>query len=210
MHHFRLVDLIAYLVAMETNEKVQFVCFETTLDKEQFSKRWEQFRHSLNSNKDVTLQQNETEGRFHYVAQHRFTSSELEFKFSNEGRNSRIVQVPVKSILAGGYSILQANRLHHAASNERKIIIFLSDPRADLKIYKQLLAGGNLNIYEAYYENCRYSFILEYYIKTKDSLAMLDQLKQYDISDIGIFKEYAHIKNVEGDAKKDFYVWPTH
>ena len=210
MHHLTLVDLIAYLVTMETNEKVQFVCFETTLDKEQFSKRWEQFRHSLNSNKDVTLHQNETEGRFNYVAQHRFTSGELEFKFSNEGRNSRIVQVPIKSILAGGYSILQANRLHNAAGNERKIIIFLSDPRADLKIYKQLFVAGNLNIYEAYYENCRYSYILEYYIKAKDSLAMLDQLKQYDIADIGIFKEYAHIKNVESDKKKDFYVWPTH
>ena len=210
MPHFTLVDLIAYLVTMETNEKVQFVCFETTLDKEQFSKRWEQFRHSLNSNKDVTLQQNETEGRFQYVAQHRLTSSELEFKFSNEGRNSRIVQVPIKSILAGGYSILQANRLHNAGGNERKIIIFLSDPRADLKIYEQLFVAGNLNIYEAYYENCKYSYILEYYIKTKDSLAMLGQLKQYDIADIGLFKEYAHIKNVESDKKKDFYVWPTH
>ncbi len=210
MHHLTLVDLIAYLVKMETNEKVQFVCFETTLDKEQFNKRWEQFRHSLNSNKDVRLHQNETGGRFNYVAQHRFTSGELEFKFSNEGRNSRIVQVPIKSILAGGYSILQANRLHNATGNERKIIIFLSDPRADLKIYEQLFVAGNLNIYEAYYENCRYSYILEYYIKAKDSLAMLDQLKQHDIADIGIFKEYAHIKNVESDKKKDFYVWPTH
>ena len=210
MHHLTLVDLIAYLVAMETNERVHFVCFETTLDKEQFSKRWEQFRHSLNSNKHVTLQQNETEGRFHYVAQHRFTSSELEFKFSNEGRNSRIVQVPIKSILAGGYSILEVNRSHNTAGNERKIIIFLSDPRADLKIYKQLFTAGNLNIYEAYYENCRYSYVLEYYIKAKDGLAMLDQLKQYDIADIGIFKEYAHIKNAEGEKKKDFYVWPTH
>ncbi|HEY5407677.1 MAG TPA: hypothetical protein VIJ92_11325 [Ginsengibacter sp.] len=205
-----LVHLIAYLVEMETNEKVQFVCFETTLDKEQFGKRWEQFRHSLNSNNDVTLQQNETEGRFNYVAQHRFTSSELEFKFSNEGRNSRIVQVPIKSILAGGYSILQANRLHNAAGNERKIIIFLSDPRADLKIYKQLFTAANLNIYEAYYENCKYSYILEYFVKTRDSLALLEQLKQYDTADVAIYKEYAHIKDIEGEKKKDFYVWPTH
>ena len=210
MHHGILVHLIAYLVQMETNEKVQFVCFETTLDKEQFGKRWEQFRHSLNSNNDVTLQQNETEGRFNYVAQHRFTSSELEFKFSNEGRNSRIVQVPIKSILAGGYSILQANRLHNAAGNERKIIIFLSDPRADLKIYKQLFTAANLNIYEAYYENCKYSYILEYFVKTRDSLALLEQLKQYDTADVAIYKEYAHIKDIEGEKKKDFYVWPTH
>jgi hypothetical protein len=205
-----LVDLLAYLVTMETNERVQFVCFETTLDKEQFNKRWEQFRHSLNSNKDVTLQQNETEGRFNYVAQHRFTSSELEFKISNEGRNSRIVQVPIKSILAGGYSILQENRLRNGAGNERKIIIFLSGPRADLKIFKQLFEAGNLNIYEAYYENCKYSYILEYYLKTKDSLELLDKLKQYDIAEIGIFKEYAQIKKVDSDKKKDFYVWPTH
>ncbi len=210
MHHLTLVDLIAYLVEMETNEKVQYVCFETALDKEQFSKRWEEFSHSFNSNSNVTLYQNQKDGRFDYIAQHRFASTELEFKFTNEGRHSRIVQVPIKSVLAGGYSILQANRLHSLKVTESKVFIFLNDPYADLKIYEQLLVQSNLNIHQAYYENCRYSYILEYFIKTREGSALLEQLKQYDTADVGIYTEFAHIKNMDSTKKQDFYVWPTH
>ncbi|MGZ4049849.1 MAG: hypothetical protein ACXVNN_10830 [Bacteroidia bacterium] len=194
---------------METSEKVQFVCFETKLNKEQFAKRWEQYGRSLNSNVDVTLQQSEKNGMFSYIAQHRLTSSELEFKFSNEGRTSRIVQVPIKTMLAGGYSIVQANHSNNTVSNESKIFIFLTDRQADLTIYKKLFVPGNLNIYEAYYENCVFSYILEYYVKTKDAAALLEQLKEYNIADVGIYKEYAHVKNSKNEKAKGFHVWPT-
>ena len=194
---------------METDKRVQFVCFETTLNKEQFAKRWGQFRRSLNSNMDVVLQQSEKNGVFSYIAQHRFASGELEFKFTNEGRNSRIVQVPIKTMLAGGYSILEANRLHNTNSNESKIFVFLTDPRADLDIYKQLFGKTNLNIYQAYYQNCKYAYILEYYTKTRDGVALLEQLKNYDTADVGIYKEYAYIKNPGNEKEKEIYVWPT-
>jgi len=194
---------------METDKRVQFVCFETPLNKEQFVKRWEQYRHSLNSNMDVVLHQSEKDGVFSYIAQHRFASGELEFKFTNEGRNSRIVQVPIKTTLAGGYSILEENRLHNSTSNESKMFVFLTDPRADLNIYKELFVAGNLNIYQAYYQNCRYAYILEYYIKTKDSAALLEQVKNYDSADVGIYKEFAHIKNPGNEREKEIYVWPT-
>lgn len=194
---------------METNEKVQFVCFETKLNKEQFAKRWEQYGRSLNSNVNVTLQQSEKNGMFSYIAQHRLTSSELEFKFSNEGRTSRIVQVPIKTMLAGGYSILQTNRLNNTSDNESKIFIFLSDRQADFTVYKKLFAPENLNIYEAYYENCIYSYILEYYVKTRDAAILLAQLKEYNMADIGIYKEYAHVKDSSNGKVKDFYVWAS-
>jgi len=194
---------------METDEKVQFVCFETTLNKEQFAKRWEQYGRSLNSNVDVTLQQSEKNGMFSYIAQHHLASGELEFKFSNEGRTSRIVQVPIKTMLAGGYSIVQANRLNSTTGNESKVFIFLTNPQADLTMYKKLFAAGNLNIYQAYYENCVYSYILEYYVKTKDAAALLAQLKEYNIADAGIYKEYAHVKNSNNEKAKGFHVWPT-
>ncbi|HSQ44496.1 MAG TPA: hypothetical protein VLM16_05840 [Ginsengibacter sp.] len=194
---------------MEADKRVQFVCFETTLDKEQFAKRWEQYSRSLNSNMDVVLQKSEKNGVFSYIAQHRFASGELEFKFINEGRNSRMVQVPIKTMLAGGYSILEANRAHNSNGSESKIFVFLTDPRADLSIYKQLFAAANLNIYQAYYQNCKYAYILEYYIRTKDGAALLEQIRNYDIAQVGIYKEYAHIKNPGNEQEKKVYVWPT-
>ena len=174
----------AYLVTMSADKKVQFVCFETTLDKEPFIKRWEQYTRSLNSNVNVTLQQSEKNGIFKYIAQHRFVSGELLFVFSKEARSSRLAQVHIKTTQAGGYAILQAERLHDTIGNERKVFVFLTDPKVDLTVYKELYAPSKLNIYEAYYENCKYAYILEYFVKTKDSSALLEQLKLHDIAEV--------------------------
>lgn len=195
---------------MEKDERVQFVRFETTLNKEEFVKRWEQYSHSLNSNADVILQQSEKGGVFTYIAQHRSASGELEFKFANEARASRIMQVPIRTTQAGGYSILQANRLQDSTRSESKIFIFFTDPQIDLTIYTKLFENGNVNIYQAYYENCRYSYVLECYVKTKDAPALLEQIKQHtNFADAGIYKEWIHVQNVNSGKEKGLHVWPT-
>ena len=194
---------------MKSDDRVQFVCFETALDKDEFLKRWEQYTHSLNSNVDVTLHQSENNGTFRYIAQHRFATHELQFNFSNE-RRSRIVHVPIKTSQAGGYSILQTERLDNSAHNENKIFVFLTDSIVDFDIFKQLSAPGNLNMYQAYYENCRYSYILEYFVETKNTANVQEKLKQFSIADIGIYKEFHHVKNPHHTVDKGFYVWPTH
>lgn len=200
----------AYLVKMATDKKVQFVCFETTLDKEPFMKRWEEYTRSSNSNADVTLQQSEQKGLFRYIAQHRFLSGELQFVFSKKPRASKVVQTQIKTTQPGGYSILQAERLDVAAANERKIFIFLTDPQADLTTYKELPVTFKLNIYEAYYENCKYAYILEYFVKSKDAELLQEQLKLHDVTDVDIYKEWVPVKNLNKNNKeKEFYVWPT-
>ena len=146
---------------------------------------------------------------FRYIAQHRFATQELQFDFSNEPR-SRIVHVPIKTWQAGGYSILQAERLNDSVHNESKIFVFLTDSIVDLDIYRQLLSRGSLNIYEAYYENCRYTYILEYFVETKNAVNVKEELERFRVSDVGIYKEYLHVKNVHDTAEKSFYVWPTY
>jgi hypothetical protein len=194
---------------MKTDDRIQFVCFDTALDKEQFLKRWEQYTHSLNSNVDVTLQQSERNGIFRYLAQHRFASHELQFKFSNEPR-SLIVHVPIKTFQAGGYSILQSEKLDDSVRYESKIFVFLTDSVVDLDIYKQLFVGSILNIYQAYYENCKYTYILEYFVETKNTANLQKALEQFSISDVGIYKECLHVRTPRHPIEKGFYVWPTH
>jgi hypothetical protein len=174
---------------MRADKIVHFVNFETTLDSEQFIKRWEQYSRSVNSDVDVTLQQSEKKGLFRYIAQHRCTTSELQFVFTKEGRSSRTPQVEIKAKQAGGYSILQAGRMNDTHVDESKVFAFLTSSKADLNMYKQLSAHGKLNIYEAYYENCQYAYILEYFVKNKYVIELLEQLKQHDVPEIGIYKE---------------------
>ena len=176
---------------MGEDKIVQFVCFETTLNPAQFITQWEQYNRSVNSDADVTLQRAEKNGAFRYIAQHRCTVGELQFIFARAKKSSRIPEVEIKAKQAGGYAILQAERINDAHPDESKVFAFLTDPAAALDNYRQLINHGKLNIYEAYYENCQYAFILEFFVKNKNLLSLLEQLKAMNVPEAGVYKECA-------------------
>ncbi|MBA2500261.1 MAG: hypothetical protein H0V30_11095 [Chitinophagaceae bacterium] len=174
---------------MRKEKVVHFVCFDTILGREPFLAQWEQYTRSVNSDQDVTMQQSEKNGGFRYIAQHRCTAGELQFLFTKNRRSSRTPEVEIKLKQAGGYSFLQEEKLNNIQPDEKKIFAFISDPRTDLGIFKQLTEHSKLNIYEAYYENCQYAYILEYFVKKKNAAELLDQLKLHNAEDIGLFQE---------------------
>ncbi|HRH60800.1 MAG TPA: hypothetical protein PL045_09545 [Chitinophagaceae bacterium] len=174
---------------MSTDKIWHFVCFETTLGSEQFIKRWEEFTHSENSNADVTLQQSEKNGVFSYIAQHRRPVGELRFIFEKSAKSSRIPQVEIKAKQAGGYSLLKAGKTKVTNADESKIFAFITDARADMSVYGQLPPYCKLNIYEAYYENCQYAYILELFVGDSHAAELMERLKQYNVTEIGIYKE---------------------
>lgn len=176
---------------MREGQVVQFVCFETILNREQFVAQWEQFTTSDTSNLDITLQQSEKKGLFKYIVQHRCKANEFEFTFVRARRHPRhIAAVPIKTEQAGGYSVLQSERKTEAASDESKIFAFVTDPRTDLGDYRKLTAHAKLNIYEAYYENCRYAYILEFFVKNQFAAELIEQLKKYEPAETGIYQEF--------------------
>ncbi len=176
---------------MQEDKIVQFVYFETTLGSEQFIAKWEQYTRSVNSSLHVTLQQSEKNGAFRYIAQHRCASGEFQFAFTKAGRSSRTPEIEIKAKQAGGYSIFQQEMKNHAHADESKVFAFLINPQANLNIYTQLPARGKLNIYKAYYENCQYAYILEFFVKNKYAAELMEQLKQYDAAETGVYKEFA-------------------
>jgi len=176
---------------MGEDKIVQFVSFETTLNTEQFITQWEQYNRSVNSDLDVSLQQSEKNGVFRYIAQHRCPAGELKFIFTRAKKSSRNPEPEIKAKQAGGYLMIQEERMNDAHANESKVFAFLTDPQADLNVYRQLSVQGKLNIYEAYYENCQYAFILEFFVKNKNLVALLEQLKLQNVPDTGVYKECA-------------------
>ena len=176
---------------MRSEKIVQFVCFETTLNSEQFIPKWEDYTKSENSNADVTLQQSEKNEVFKYIAQHRCSPGGFQFVFTKGKKSSRIPEVGIREKQAGGYSVLQIERKDDVHSDESKVFAFIISPQTDLDVYKQLKVSAKLNIYEAYYENCQYAYILEYFVKTKLSSELLVQLKQLETAEVGLYKECA-------------------
>jgi hypothetical protein len=202
-----VADYKAYLVAMTPNTKVQFVFFETILSAEPFMKRWNEYTRPSKRDKDVTMQQSEKKDIFIYIAQHRFESGELHFLFAKEGRASRIPREKIKITQVGGYSVLQAERLAQSVVGESKVFIFLTDANADLSVFKELKVNNKLNIYQAYYENCTYAYILEYFVKNNYVARLLEELKQYTTTETGIYKECTLAKNTESKKAQVDYVW---
>ena len=174
---------------MRSEKIVQFVCFETPLEYDQFLTQWEQYDRSVNSDLDVTLHQSERNGIFRYIGEHRCANAELQFFFTKAKRSSRIPEVQIKVKQVGGYSVLQSERTGDAASDEVKVFVFVSDPTTDLAAYRQLGDHSKLNIYEAYYENCQYAYVLEYYVKSKFSAALVEHLKTLNSEDAWTYKE---------------------
>jgi hypothetical protein len=169
---------------------VQFVCFETILDSAPFLAQWEQYNRSNNSDLDVTMQQSEKNGVYRYIAQHRCSSGELQFVFT-KGKASRIPQVQIKVKQAGGYAALQLERTHKAQASESKVFVFLANPQTNLDAYRQLKSYLKLNIYEAYYENCQYAYILEFFCKSREAEKLLPLLNALEEAETATYKEFS-------------------
>ena len=176
---------------MKKDKIVQFVFFETTLDSEAFILQWEQYKRSVNSDINVTLQQQVLKnGAFKYISQHRSSSGEFQFIFTKGKRSSKTPEVEIKRKQAGGYSVLQHEANNDLNADESKIFVFILKPETDLDIFRQFSVHGKLNIYEAYYENCDFTYILEFFVKNEYARDVLQQLKILtSFEEAGIYKE---------------------
>jgi len=176
---------------MVKDKIVQFVSFETPLDEEQFITQWEQYNRSVNSDLDVTLHQSEKNGQFNYIALHRYAAGELKFSFTRAKKSSRNAEPQIKAKQAGGYLLVEEQRAGETHPDEKKVFAFSTAVFTKAADYKLLAQYGKLNIYNAYYENCQYGFILEFFVKGSQLPAFLEQLQTFDHFTTGVFKECA-------------------
>ena len=173
---------------MAEEKIVQFVTFETTLDKDQFIAQWEKFTRSDSNDQDVILHQSKKDGWFKYLAKHGHGGG-FKFIFEKTRRSSKNRQIPIKVVQEGGYSLLQRTRSGDCNPDESKIFCFIQNPQADLKLYKEMMTDGTYNIYVAYYENCRYTYILEFFVKNNRATELLEKLQHHHFDDVAIYKE---------------------
>ena len=175
---------------MRAGQVIQFVYFETLLDTAQFIEEWERFTRSVDINPGVTLQQSEKKGSFRYLAQHRCAAGDFEFIFARTRRpKNQTTSAPIKTEHLGGYSVLRPERKNDVDPGESKVFAFLDKLRIDLDAYKQLCPQSDLNIYQAYYESCKYVYILEFFVNNELAANLVRQLKLNNVSEAGIYKE---------------------
>lgn len=176
---------------MKKDSIVQFVCFQTDVALDTFVGAWEQYSKSLGKGIEVSLQQQAlSKNKFKYVSRHVGPKDDFRFVFVKGRKPEHFNDCSVRVIQAGGYLPMQLECNNEAASNEIKILVFLTNNDTELSVYKDLKTYRYLNIYQPYYESCAYEYILEYYVKTAEAEELLQQIKlQGHGAETGSYKE---------------------
>ena len=171
---------------------VQYVCFITSLELDEFVPEWDRYAQKLMVKKaePALLQKvNETKSKFRYISQHEWPERDFNFSFINERPSKYFPENKVRIVQAGGYIPLQVKRKSLGESNEIKLVALLSHFENDLDFYKQLSSYSNLNIYQAYYESCSYGYVLEFFVSEMHADELLLQLNQRPGVEAGMYRE---------------------
>src|SRR5436190_16571780 len=176
---------------MKKDTLVQFVCFITDLDFSELITKWEFYADQfINTNSHMTLQEKfESKCKFKYVSQHESPDRDFEFAFM-KGRNSaHFPEHKAKVVQAGGYMPLQLESPQKKEKGVVKLMAFISHDETDISFYSQLPLYRHLNVYQAWYESCTYSYVMEFFVEEIHAPALLAQLKARDGVEAGLYKE---------------------
>lgn len=177
---------------MKKDTIFQFVCFVTNLDFEEFVIKWELYaKRFMHKRVETTLQeQSQGKQKFKYISQHQWSQEDFQFSFM-EGRKSseHFPEHNVKVMQAGGYTALQIECPHNEPNGNIKVMAFISPNEHDIDFYKRSPSYRHLNIYEAYYESCTYSYIMEFFAEETELADLLLQLRTRTGIEVGIYKE---------------------
>jgi hypothetical protein len=177
---------------MKKDTIFQFVGFETPAKTDNFTEQWENFARRF-FKKDVhhiCLQQQILPGnRFSYISKNEWPQDNFRFAFMEGRLSDYFPDHRSKVVQAGGYLPLQIECEDHPDPGEVCILAFLRDENVDLDECRKL-PHHYLNIYQAYYQNCLYAFILEFYVKEEHSRQLISQLKKhFHHLETGMYKE---------------------
>jgi hypothetical protein len=178
---------------MKKDTIFQFVCFDTPLMPGEFLPLWESFAEKFVSNRASAIslhQQEANKNKFRYLSKNEWPSNDFQFVFQKGKISDKFPAGQVKVIQAGGYSPVQIEYAKKTVKDEVRIMAFVNDTRTDLDFYRQLKPYSYLNIYEAYYENSLFTYVLEFFVKEANASAIIDQLKKQSLqTETGMYRE---------------------
>lgn len=166
---------------------MQFTGYITRLGLEEFAGQWEQYAKSTGNGLPVMALQQAAGAkcRYKYISQQAQSEANPRFNFTGKGfGNFHDRRVKVEQ--AGGYMPLQVECRRHNENIDIKTIAFLPHRDAGLDFYRGL-NYHHLNIYQAYYENCLYGYILEFFTPETILEALLQELRQRPAIETGVY-----------------------
>lgn len=175
---------------MNKDHIIQFVGFTTQLSLEEFSTSWETFAKTVATVPGDMILQQETglKGKYRYVSQHECRKQDFSFKFMKGRTSEHFPDKKVKVVQTGGYIPVEIGCRHHDENTDARIIAFISHDDADINFYRSL-SYHYINIYQAYYENCAYGYILEFFTAEANATELIQELKKRTGIEVAAYRE---------------------
>jgi hypothetical protein len=176
---------------MKKNTIVHFVGFVTSLKPDEFVPGWEQFaKRFMSKKKGSTFQQHITarKNKLSYLSRHEWDEPGFDFSFMNGRRSAHFPEHNVRVVQLGGYQLKGSSFAEPLRESDTKIVSFINHAEPDLSFYRQLPCR-HLRINQAYYENCLYGYILEFFVDESGVEQLLEQLGQREKAETGVYRE---------------------
>ena len=175
---------------MKKNTIVQFVCFVTNLNFDDFTTPWEMFvKRFPSKNSIMNLQETVGKSRFKYISQHQWPQEDFQFAFVQKKGNDAFPEHTVKVVQAGGYSPIQIKYSNQSDGNLVKIIAFIGHNEVDIDFYKKQPLARYTNIYQAYYESSSYAYVFEFFVEEQNMEPMMEIMKSRHAIEVAAYKD---------------------
>jgi hypothetical protein len=170
---------------------VQFVCFTSILEVDKFIAIWEPYAKMLGgdlANSHLLEAVAAKNGnRFNYVSQHICSAADFKFAFLKERRAKHFPEYRTRIIQAGGYLPVKHPSTYTCENNDVRIMAFFPQGESPMDLDNQE-TRLRVNTYEAYFENCAFGNVMEFFVSEQESSGLLEQLKAMPGVEAGIYK----------------------
>ncbi len=175
---------------MQNENLLQFVGYITQLNSDEFLLQWESFaKENRIKDSSVVLQQGiETKGKYKFLSIHNCRKDEFNFDFMKSRKSRVFPEQKVKVMQTGGYISIGPGLSSIEEEAELRILAFLSPSIINLDFFNQLPFSQSMKTYQAYYENCTYGHILEFFITEVELPVLMAQLTTGPIIDTAVYR----------------------
>lgn len=180
---------------MKKNNIYEFVCFETLLELKDFRQQWDEFaRFFLDKGVErIVLNKKDSEKiKYRYVSKKQWPVESFQDVFSAAKLPGSFAANQVKVLPKGGYASIEMGHEKKAEKTEVQVIAFVHDDIIDTKKMRENKLCKSMNIYEAFYQNSKYNYIIEFFTDKAHTDQLVAAIKnEFSKAEIGVFAEAA-------------------
>ncbi len=180
---------------MDKNNIYEFVCFETLLDLKDFQQQWSEFAKVFLDKgvERIVLNKKDSEKiKYRYISKKQWPMESFQDVFSAAKLPGSFAANQVKVVPKGGYASVEMGHAKKADKSEVQVIAFVHDDVIDKEKLHALNLSKSMNIYEAFYQNSKYNYIIEFYTDKTNSAKLIEAIKQeFMKAEVGVYAEAA-------------------